>query len=116
MKTYLRKTAILIALFVSSISAHEACSLENTVEENHSQLSEMTFVVSLQDLIFDGGEISINWEGINYPISSLEREGDHWVARMEICGNYCPEGHNLCRRCGLCHLRGCRYYIPPCWQ
>lgn len=79
-------------------------------------IKDMTFVVSLHDLVFSQEEISINWEGNNYLISHLERDGDHWVARVNYETRYCPRGHNLCKRCGLCHLIGCYYYVPPCWQ
>ena len=115
MKIYLRKVAIM-AIFIFSLSTHESFGSEDMVETVNLHLKEMTFIVSLQDLTFDQAGISVNWEGNNYLISSLEREGGYWVARTNYNSRYCPEGHNLCKRCGLCHLNKCRYYVPPCWK
>lgn len=84
-------------------------------EKSRSQVSNW-FKVSFQDLIFDGENIFISRGREEYLITALQREGNQWLANTILLARYCPEGHNLCNHCGLCHLIRCRYYIPPCWK
>lgn len=83
-----------------------------TAEVNITQI-----MVSLAELVFDQDAILVNINGSWCPVNSLVREENQWMAEVDFGRNagYCQSGHDLCTRCGLCHLKGCRYYVPPCW-
>jgi hypothetical protein len=72
--------------------------------------------VAPSDLQIDGELISVNINGLPYAVESLRREGTQWIATVDAAVDYCPQGHPMCGRCGLCHLKHCRYYVVPCWK
>lgn len=78
--------------------------------------SQTEFVVSIGALAFEQDTILCNLNGVWYPVHSLEKRGNQWVAGIDVAINYCPKGDPLCRMCGLCHRSGCYYYVPPCWK
>lgn len=115
MKTCFFSVVIFFVILTPSLRAYEINNPGERLEAVNQYLKEETFVVSLEELIFDQEEISINWNGNTYPISSLKKEGNQWLAKTIPYG-YCPRGHPRCNKCNLCHLKGCWYYVPPCWQ
>lgn len=103
---------LLTAMIASSLIAQETSNVSETAGL-HLEATE--FVISLEDLVVNQEGMSIHWQGNDYPISSLEREGNYWIAKTDYNTRYCLRGHNLCRRWGLCHVKSCEYYVPPCF-
>lgn len=86
------------------------------ISRKNSQMKKIDFAVTPSDLQIDGEMISVNINGLPYPVESLRREGAQWIATIDTAVDYCPQGHPMCGRCGLCHLKHCRYYVAPCWK
>lgn len=79
--------------------------------KSHSH--EITYVVSSEDLYFNDDELMVSVGGFFYPVLVLQKSGKGWIARCASAG-YCPQGHQLCGGCLLCHQSRCIYYIRPC--
>ena len=88
--------------------------IEETTQKSTAQLVDL--LISSSDLEIDQELILVHVNGLLYPIQSLRKSDTGWIATVDSAVNYCPQGHPNCGKCGLCHLRKCRYYIPPCWQ
>lgn len=112
----LGKICLWIVTVFSSLNAQELITTEKTITFKESpQLQELVFLISPQDLHLDQGDISVKINGHSYPIYSLKRSGNQWMAKVIITRvNYCPQGHLTCEGCGQCHTGGCRYYVQPC--
>lgn len=118
MRSKLCKMCIWLATVICVLGTQEIVAAQNVIEavEGHNQ--EPTFLVSAEDLYFYGSDILVNLNGHAYPVHSLEKKGDQWAATVLGEINYCPQGHPLCRNCGLCHKEKCRYYVRHCrlWE
>lgn len=124
MQRILYKICMWMAIVISQLNAQECIYAENIAETiaetiaEESQLQELTFLVSPQDLYFDQENISVNVNGVLFSAHSLEKRGNHWLARIIARANYCPRNHLTCKECGQCHTEGCWYFVKHCklWQ
>ena len=55
-----------------------------------AEYSEQTFLVKSHNLCLHDDEIFVNVGGVNYVVTSLEKKGNHWLAKSSA-GN-CPWG------------------------
>ena len=108
---HLLKICVLMAAFMSPLFSYQHVSEESRI----SSPNEKVTVFSLKDLNFEGEAIYLSLSGEVFLVSALENHGAQWEATIVPLVNYCPQGHNLCIRCGLCHLKRCRFYVPACW-
>lgn len=74
--------------------------------------SELTFLIKSHDLYVEDEEILVNVGGVSYLVTSLEKRGNHWLAKSSA-GN-CPWGHPLCGYCFMCHHVICPLYQTRC--
>jgi hypothetical protein len=109
MRRVLSTVLMLMSVFVANLNANE-CNDQDCPNQ------EFSCFVSPQDLLLDHDAISLNVDGVFYPVQALEKRGDRWIARLDLSNtaNYCPQGHLTCRNCGMCHKERCRYYMRPC--
>ncbi len=112
---------LLMAVFIALFNAHELNGYENFSEIFHDssdreQHQEFSCCVAPQDLFVDREVISVNIDGMFYPVHSLEKSGGNWIARLDLSNNanYCPLGHLTCKGCGQCHKERCRYFVKYC--
>lgn len=108
-----------LAVAIWAVCAQGAVAAENEVEIGDvQQIQETAFLVSAEDLYLVESDILVKVGERAYPVRSLERSGDQWVATILVDANYCPLGHLTCKNCGLCHKEKCRYYVKPCklWE
>ena len=80
-------------------------------QTEHELLRNKSIEVAVSDLVICEDAILVNVAGALYMVKSLEKKDDRWTAIIDA--DYCPRGHPLCRRCGLCHVSGCWYYVDP---
>src|SRR5690606_20830805 len=111
----MKKTSIVWFFVLTCLLQVSAQDFNREFLPKDSQRQKIDLAIAPSDLQIDGELISVNINGLPYSVESLRKEGTQWIATVDAAVDYCPQGHPMCGRCGLCHLRHCRYYVVPCW-
>jgi hypothetical protein len=85
--------------------------LARILKENSTK--KLNILISILDLDIEGENLLLNLNGELFPISSLQKVGNQWLAEYQnYDARYCIRGHNL-SKCGNCHVKGCPVYADP---
>ena len=80
------------------------------VKSQNTPALEMVFSVTPSELIITEVGISVIFNNELLALSSLERNGEIWIARA---GFTCPRGHQIfCSSCWGCGHSGCPHRCP----
>lgn len=114
--TFSRSIACFFFLFaILGLSANVGNTVISEESKVEIQPEELAFLVSPHDLHLNKDHITVRVNGIDYPIRTLKKYGDRWLARISNgAKDYCPAGHLTCKGCGQCHTEKCWYFVRHC--
>lgn len=113
MRRKLSKMSLWIVMCIFTFWGQQiAANVKNPIKRSQ----ELTFEVMSQDLYFDHNDILVNVHGHNYPVNTLQRNGDRWIVTAIAAHDLCAWGHPLCAYCHQCHTRHCQLHQSRCFE